>query len=389
MQIRCKAMHLRLIRNATLRLELDGRRILVDPMLDPAGARPPVEDTENDRRNPLVELPEPAEVVIGGIEAVLLTHLHRDHFDDTAAALLPRDLPVLCQPEDAERLRGHGFADVRPVAGALTWEGIEILRTPARHGSGATAEAMAPVSGFVLRDTAGRTLYVAGDTVLYEDVEAVLDEHRPDVVVVNAGAARFTGRRPDRDGRRRRRRRRAPGARSARRRGPPRRDQPLRRDARRPAPAAPRRGPHRPRHRPGGRRRRAGGVTMAGRDSRVVWSSDDGDVRKARGREDSRPAGGGRVKVRRETGGRRGKTVTTVTGVPLGDAELRALAGRLKKRCGVGGSAKDGTIELQGDQRDAVMEVLRAEGYDAVLAGGEPELSGWRRSRPRRTRGSR
>ena len=109
---------------------------------------------------------------------------------------------------------------------------------------------------------------------------------------------------------------------------------------------------------------------MAGRDSRVVWSSDDGDVRKAGGRERSRPSGGGRVKVRRETGGRRGKTVTTVTGVPLDDAGLRALAGRLKKRCGVGGSAKDGTIELQGDQRDVVLEVLRAEGYDAVLAGG-------------------
>ena len=77
-----------------------------------------------------------------------------------------------------------------------------------------------------------------------------------------------------------------------------------------------------------------------------------------------------RVKVRRETGGRRGKTVTTISGVPLGDEELRALAGRLKKRCGVGGSAKGGVIELQGDQRDVVMGVLRAEGFDAVLAGG-------------------
>jgi translation initiation factor 1 len=76
------------------------------------------------------------------------------------------------------------------------------------------------------------------------------------------------------------------------------------------------------------------------------------------------------VKVRRETGGRKGKTVTTVSGVPLGDDELRALAGRLKKRCGVGGSAKGGVIELQGDQRDVVMGVLRAEGFDAVLAGG-------------------
>jgi translation initiation factor 1 len=77
-----------------------------------------------------------------------------------------------------------------------------------------------------------------------------------------------------------------------------------------------------------------------------------------------------RVKVRRETAGRRGKAVTTISGVPVDDAGLRALAGRLKKRCGVGGSAKDGVIELQGDHRTVVMEVLKAEGYDAVLAGG-------------------
>jgi L-ascorbate metabolism protein UlaG (beta-lactamase superfamily) len=186
-------MHLRLIRNATLRLEVDGQQILVDPMLDPAGARPPVEDTENDRRNPLVELPEPPEVVVAGIDAVLITHLHRDHFDDTAAELLPKDVPVLCQPEDAERLRGRGFHDVRPVERSERLDGIELTRTPARHGSGATAEAMAPVCGYLLRDSAGRKLYIAGDTVLYEAVEAVLEQHEPDVIVVNASGARFRG----------------------------------------------------------------------------------------------------------------------------------------------------------------------------------------------------
>lgn len=105
--------------------------------------------------------------------------------------------------------------------------------------------------------------------------------------------------------------------------------------------------------------------------TKVVWSSSDGDLRKARDpatRE--RMAPGGRVKVRREVAGRRGKTVTTVSGVPLDDAGIRDLAGRLKKRCGVGGSAKDGVIELQGDHRDTVVEVLRAEGFDVVLAGG-------------------
>jgi L-ascorbate metabolism protein UlaG (beta-lactamase superfamily) len=189
-------MHLRLIRNATLRLELDGHRLLVDPMLDPAGARPPVEHTENDRRNPLVELPEPPEVVIEGVEAVLLTHMHQDHFDPTAAALLRPDMPVLCQPEDADRLRAHGFTDVRPVEDRLTWEGIEVTRTPARHGHGDDAEAMAPASGYVLRDAAGRGLYLAGDTVHCEAVDRVLEEQRPDVVVVNASGARFTGGEP-------------------------------------------------------------------------------------------------------------------------------------------------------------------------------------------------
>ena len=108
---------------------------------------------------------------------------------------------------------------------------------------------------------------------------------------------------------------------------------------------------------------------MPARDRQLVWSTSDGDLRKARERP---PAGkaGGRVKVRRETAGRRGKAVTTISDVPLDDAALKQLAGRLKKRCGVGGSAKNGVIELQGDHRDVVVELLRADGYDVVLAGG-------------------
>jgi translation initiation factor 1 len=106
-------------------------------------------------------------------------------------------------------------------------------------------------------------------------------------------------------------------------------------------------------------------------NARVVWSTTDGDLRKARDPQVvANRAAGGRVKVRREPAGRRGKAVTTVSGVPLDDAALRELAGRLKKRCGVGGSAKEGVIELQGDHRDAVVELLRGEGYEVVLAGG-------------------
>jgi translation initiation factor 1 len=110
---------------------------------------------------------------------------------------------------------------------------------------------------------------------------------------------------------------------------------------------------------------------MAGRrDTRVVYSTTDGDLRKPRDPRTVQRVTEGRVKVRRETGGRKGKTVTTVSNIPLNDLEIKDLAGKLKKRCGVGGSAKDGVIEIQGDHRDTVMAVLAAEGLDAVLAGG-------------------
>jgi translation initiation factor 1 len=109
---------------------------------------------------------------------------------------------------------------------------------------------------------------------------------------------------------------------------------------------------------------------MAKRPSDMVWSSTDGDLRKARDQKTVTRTTTGPVKVRRETAGRKGKTATTVFNLPLSDDEIRDLAGQLKKRCGVGGSAKDGVIELQGDQRDAVVEVLKARGYDVRLAGG-------------------
>jgi L-ascorbate metabolism protein UlaG (beta-lactamase superfamily) len=178
-------VQLTLVRNATLLLELAGKRVLVDPMLDDEGARPPIEGTRNPVPNPTAALPMPAEEVVSGLDAVLVTHRHRDHLDGTAEQLLPRDVPVFCQPEDEEALRELGLA-ARAVDDELAWEGLRIVRTPGRHGTGPIAEALAPVSGFVLDG-----LYIAGDTVWYEGVEATIERHRPSVAVVNAGGAEF------------------------------------------------------------------------------------------------------------------------------------------------------------------------------------------------------
>lgn len=179
-------MLLRLIRNATLLVDFAGKRLLIDPMLNPAGAVDPVSNTANPRRNPLVELPVPAEEVLAGVDAVLVTHLHNDHFDAMAEQLLSGDVPVLCQPPDAAALVRRGFRDVRPVKTRA-----EIQGTGGCHGTGEIGRQMGEVSGFVLRASEEPALFVVGDSIWCAEVEAALDEQSPDVVVVNAGGARF------------------------------------------------------------------------------------------------------------------------------------------------------------------------------------------------------
>lgn len=188
---------LRLIRHATLLVEVGGTTFLVDPMLDPAEARPPVADTPNDRRNPLVDLPEPPADVVAAADAVIVTHLHADHLDDTAAELIAlTGLPVFCQPGDDATLRGRGLTDVTPVLDRAELDPVRLHRTSGRHGHGETADLLAPVSGFVLRAPGEPVVYLAGDTVWCSEVDAALAEHRPDVIVVNAGGAVFVGSEP-------------------------------------------------------------------------------------------------------------------------------------------------------------------------------------------------
>src|SRR5207249_3818766 len=90
--VQMASVRVTLVRNATLLLELAGRRLLVDPMLDDAGARPPIANTANQVPNPTVPLPFPAEEVVKGLDAVLVTHRHRDHLDLHGEKLVPRGI---------------------------------------------------------------------------------------------------------------------------------------------------------------------------------------------------------------------------------------------------------------------------------------------------------
>lgn len=110
----------------------------------------------------------------------------------------------------------------------------------------------------------------------------------------------------------------------------------------------------------------------------LVYSTDKGrlcpdcqqPIEQCSCRQTLVPAGDGIVRVRRETKGRGGKTVTTVIGVPLAEPELKELASALKRRCGTGGSLKDGIIEIQGDQVQLLVEELSQRGFQVKKSGG-------------------
>jgi translation initiation factor 1 len=107
-------------------------------------------------------------------------------------------------------------------------------------------------------------------------------------------------------------------------------------------------------------------------NSRLVYSTDGGDRRQRR-EEPAAPKGpqlpnDGVVRVFREKGGRGGKVVSVVRGLPAGD--LKAVATDLKRACGTGGAVKDGAVEIQGDHREKIADRLRAAGYTVKLAGG-------------------
>lgn len=188
-------MRFHLLRNATYVIELGDERILVDPMLSPAGALMPFAGIRHKlRKNPLVPLPEGTDALLSGVTRALVTHCrhgHVDHLDDAGRAFLhERGLTVHCAEADAAHLRGLGLT-VSPIALGAPHDflGGTVRAVPAKHGRGFIARVMGDGVGYVLELPGEPTLYLSGDTVLTDDVAAVLRDQRPAVSVVHAGGA--------------------------------------------------------------------------------------------------------------------------------------------------------------------------------------------------------
>jgi len=181
-------MEIQLIRNATLRVRYNGRLFLIDPFLGDKGTIPSFGGIAP---NPTVDLPMPSEDVIAGIEMVTVSHLHADHFDEPAQALLPKDIPLFCQPSNENIIRDAGFQQVTPVTDNVTWQGITVTRTPGQHGFGELAEKMGKVSGFVWQAEDEPTVYWIGDSIWYEPIAQVIADVQPDIIITHSGGARF------------------------------------------------------------------------------------------------------------------------------------------------------------------------------------------------------
>jgi L-ascorbate metabolism protein UlaG (beta-lactamase superfamily) len=183
-------MKLQLVRNATLKLDYAGRKILVDPFFAPKHSRPSIAGRSP---NPLVDLPSTIDEVLDGVELVIVSHLHADHFDPVAQVYVPKHLPIICQPGDETKIRAMGFSAVTPLVGSVDWQGITITYRAGRHGQGAVVEKMGPVMGFSLEAAGESHVYWAGDTVLNDDVRNTLATTAPDIVVIHPSGALWQG----------------------------------------------------------------------------------------------------------------------------------------------------------------------------------------------------
>ncbi|KAK5809538.1 beta-lactamase-like protein [Linnemannia elongata] len=189
------------IRNATAKIKYGDTTFLVDPMLAKKGTYPGFEGTYRSHlRNPMIELPMPAEDLVKGVDAVIVSHTHLDHWDDAAQEVLPKGIPLFAQNEvDAQTIRAQGFTDVRIVGEDTVFEGVHLAKTGGQHGTDAmyssrdVAEILGQVMGIVFHAPGSKTVYVAGDTIWGSEVDQTLAKFNPDVIILNTGDARMSG----------------------------------------------------------------------------------------------------------------------------------------------------------------------------------------------------
>lgn len=191
------------IRNATIILDYAGKKFLVDPWLAPQGSNGTFKELgmqseaicaeHNELAMPICALPKSVADILNGIDYYIVTHIHPDHIDmypdGTVGKVLNHNTPVLVQnKEDGEVFNKSGFTDVQVMTENTQIGEITLIKTPALHG---TKVPCGEASGFILQHKNEKSVYVAGDTIFYDEVQKALRQYRPEVIILNACAATF------------------------------------------------------------------------------------------------------------------------------------------------------------------------------------------------------
>jgi len=183
-------MDIKLIRNATMKINFSEKVILTDPML---GKKHSVQSFAGIEENPTVELKEEVSSILNGVDFILASHFHPDHFDEEALKVIDKETAIYCQPGDENHYLEAGFKNVFPVETEVEIDGIKIRRTSGKHGKGEILKMLGEVSGFILEAKNEPTTYWIGDSILCEEVREVLKSNKLDVIVTHSGRAVIPG----------------------------------------------------------------------------------------------------------------------------------------------------------------------------------------------------
>lgn len=183
------------IRNATAKINYAGKTFLVDPYLAEKGRYLAPNATV---RNPLIDLSQSIEEILSGVDAVIVTHTHLDHWDEVAQEVIPKDLPIFVQNAgDARLIREQGFTDVRVMGKNTPFGDVKLTRTRGQHGTDEMysdpkiAEMVGDAMGVVFQAKGKPTIYLVGDTIYNHEIAHNLRVYQPNFIVLNAGYAKI------------------------------------------------------------------------------------------------------------------------------------------------------------------------------------------------------